>query len=195
MKEKLALIGAGGHSKVVSDIAKANGWQDIVYFDDHKKGFPTINDFIKQKDQFDGCFVSIGDNQARFEILKKLTILGVHIPTLIHPSAVLSPSVDLGVGIVVMPNVVVNADSKISDGCILNTGCGVDHDCRLESFVHICPGSHLAGNVFVDQMSWLGVGSSVIENVKIGKNVRVGAGAAGATRTGGARGRASATST
>lgn len=34
-KNKLAIIGAGGHGRVVADIAKLNGYEEIVFFDDN----------------------------------------------------------------------------------------------------------------------------------------------------------------
>jgi acetyltransferase-like isoleucine patch superfamily enzyme len=60
----------------------------------------------------------------------------------------------------------------------MNTGSSVDHDCSLGDGVHICPGARLSGGVVVGGFSWLGVGSSVIQQVKIGVDTIVGAGAA-----------------
>jgi acetyltransferase-like isoleucine patch superfamily enzyme len=66
----------------------------------------------------------------------------------------------------------------IGTGAIFNTGCSVDHDAQLADGVHICPGARLAGAVHVGTRSWLGIGASVIQQVRIGSDVTVGAGAA-----------------
>ena len=73
---------------------------------------------------------------------------------------------------------VLQADSFVGMGSILNTGCSVDHDSQLADGVHICPGARLAGEVYVGARSWIGIGSSVIQQVRIGSDVIVGAGAA-----------------
>lgn len=63
-------------------------------------------------------------------------------------------------------------------GAIINTGASVDHDCSLGDAVHVSPGAHLAGEVCLGDRSWMGIGSSVRQMVKIGCDVMVGAGAA-----------------
>ena len=77
-----------------------------------------------------------------------------------------------------MPNVVVNADTVIGQGCIINTGSIVEHDCRIGDFSHICPNSALAGGVTVGNSCWIGISSNVVQLIKIGNKVTVGAGAA-----------------
>ncbi|MNJ71095.1 UDP-N-acetylbacillosamine N-acetyltransferase [compost metagenome] len=67
---------------------------------------------------------------------------------------------------------------RIGPGSILNTGCSVDHDCVLGTAVHISPGARLAGGVKVGDLSWVGIGASVRQLVRIGSDVIVGAGAA-----------------
>jgi len=176
--KKLAIIGAGGHAKVIADIAKACGWSDVTFFDDLNSELPSFKDMIDQKANFQGFFVAIGNNQVRHDLLLKLQSLKLPIPNLIHPSAVLSPSARLGAGVAVMPLVAVNAQSSIGDGCILNTSASIDHDCHLGFGVHISPGANLAGGVSVGELSWIGIGSCVIEKIKIGAQVQVAAGAA-----------------
>jgi acetyltransferase-like isoleucine patch superfamily enzyme len=62
-------------------------------------------------------------------------------------------------------------------GCIINTGATFYHDCVLGDGVHICPGVHLAGDVQVGELSWLGIGCTVRQGIRIGAGVTVGAGA------------------
>ena len=39
MKDKIVIIGASGHGKVVADIAKLNGYKEIIFLDDDWKVF------------------------------------------------------------------------------------------------------------------------------------------------------------
>ena len=36
MRDKLVIIGASGHGKVIADIARLNGYHEIVFLDDDK---------------------------------------------------------------------------------------------------------------------------------------------------------------
>jgi sugar O-acyltransferase (sialic acid O-acetyltransferase NeuD family) len=71
---------------------------------------------------------------------------------------------------------IVNADTRIGRGVILNTACSIDHDCIIECFSHISPGARLAGGVKVGRRSWIGIGAVVREGIHIGDDVIVGAG-------------------
>ncbi|MEK3683099.1 acetyltransferase [Paenibacillus sp. FSL R10-2736] len=185
MKEKLIIIGAGGHGKVVADIAKQmNKWKIICFLDDNELlkeclGFEIIgktsrvNEYIKDFD----IFIAIGDNDAREKIQKRLESRNASIPLIIHPHAVLGSEVKIGYGSVIMAGVVINSSTKIGKGCIINTSSSIDHDNNIEDYVHISPGVHLAGNVKIGRQSWLGVGSIVINNIFICKQCKLGAGA------------------
>ncbi|WP_442594323.1 acetyltransferase [Neobacillus sp. D3-1R] len=185
MKNKLLIIGASGHGKVVADIAKKmNKWQDIAFLDDNEsvkksiglevvgKSYDAFN-FIGNSD----IFVGIGNNSIREKIQTRLKEEGATIPVLIHPHSTIGEQVWLGNGTVIMAGVVINSNTKIGEGCIINTGATIDHDNIIEDFVHISPGAHLAGTVNIGQGSWLGIGSVVSNNIMITNSCRIGAGA------------------
>ena len=178
-KLKLGLIGAGGHGKVVADTAVAAGWGEVVFFD---SAFPdrTRNGVWpilgKHPENWSGIlFCSVGDNTVRARLINELDT--ATLPILSHPSAILSPSVEIGAGTLIVAGAIVNADTMIGKGVILNTACSVDHDCHIGDFVHISPGARLAGGVQVGAGSWIGIGAVMREGVSIGANTMVGAGA------------------
>lgn len=183
MSKKLIIIGAGGHGKVIADIARLNGYEEILFLDDDtsKKQnglYPVIgkvNDYKKYKNQYD-FFVAIGNNEIRKRISEELLNNGICLINLIHPSAILDATVKLEDGIAVMANAVVNADTNLSRGVIVNTGATVDHDCSIDSYTHICPGVHIAGGVKIGTNVWLGIGTSVINNLSICDDCLIGAG-------------------
>lgn len=180
---RLAILGASGHGKVVAELAELCGWSEIVFFDDIRfaqKYFTkwpiegNSTDFFSNASQFDGIHLAIGDNMVRYKIFKRHNML--NIISLIHPSAVIASSAAIGAGVAINANVVVNSSVCIGKGTILNTACTIDHDCFLGDFVHISPGSHLAGNVSVGKRSWVGVGANIIQGISIGNDVVIGAG-------------------
>lgn len=184
MKNKLLIIGASGHGRVISDIAlKMNKWQSIAFLDDDEniKSSMGIEVIGKTADAFThinhyDLFVGIGNNSTREKLQERLEAKGASIPTLVHPSAVIGEKVELGYGTVVMAGAVINCCTKIGKGCIINTGATIDHDNLIGDYVHISPGAHLAGTVKVGQRSWLGIGSVVSNNINITNGCKIGAG-------------------
>ena len=101
MKEKLIIIGASGHGKVVADIAiKMNKWQSIAFLDDDEsiktsKGLEIIGktaDAFTYKGEAD-FFVAIGNNATREKVQVNLTDKNLSVATLIHPNAVIGTDV------------------------------------------------------------------------------------------------------
>ncbi|TWT07036.1 acetyltransferase [Planococcus sp. CPCC 101016] len=184
-KEKLLIIGASGHGKVVADIAfKMNKWQRIAFLDDDETLKKSLSldvignskDLKTYVDEWD-IFVAIGSNSTREKIQEALNDLAATIPVLIHPQAVIGEEVEIAKGTVVMGGVIINSSTKIGRGCIINTGSTIDHDNFIEDFVHISPGVHLAGTVKVGSRCWLGIGSIVSNNISLHRDSKIGAGA------------------
>lgn len=180
----LLIIGAGGHGRVVADIALALGrYEKIAFLDDRPvpDGFPypqvgTAREAERFARQYDMA-VAIGEPQTRGALLERLEQAGANLPALVHPGASIGSRVLFGDGTVVMAGAVVNCDCDIGRGCIINTGATVDHDNILGDLVHICPGAHLAGTVRVGTRTWIGVGSVVKNNCAITADCVIGAGA------------------
>ena len=180
----LAILGRGGHGKVVAEAALLSGWKSISFFDDMKDAHLNIpgelagnfNDLIVKCEDFDGCFVALGSNVERKKHFKVLERAGGRMVNIKHPSALISGNAKLANGIMVAAGAIINCDVTIKDGVIVNTGSTIDHDCVLELFTHISPGCNLAGNVTIGEKTWVGIGTKIKENISIGKNVVIGAG-------------------
>lgn len=185
----LAILGAGGHGKVVADAAICAGWPDVVFFDEAYPGSKSIgpwpilgssDEFVKRAQEFAGVTVAIGDNRTRLRWIEALQRRSAPISpaSVAHPSSSVSPHATTGPGTVILAGAIVNAFARLGVGCIINSGATVDHDCDLADGVHISPGSNLAGGVRVGKCAWIGIGASIREGIAIGQNVIVGAGAA-----------------
>ncbi|WP_107691402.1 UDP-N-acetylbacillosamine N-acetyltransferase [Campylobacter concisus] len=168
--KKIYIYGASGHGLVVADIARNNGYDEIVFLDDasERKFSPEL----KKAD----IIIAIGENKTREMISKRVEAAGFEIVNLIHKSAVVSESAVLEKGVVVMPNAVINAKAHIKEGAIINSGVVIEHECVIGKFAHISPNAALAGNVSVGKFTHVGIGSSVIQGISIGNNCIIGAG-------------------
>lgn len=175
---RLVIIGASGHGKVIADIAVKCGYQDIVFLDDNEKvkecaGFPVIGKVSDAVTMNDDKIVAIGNAEIREIIQSKLS----NLVTLIHPNAVVSRRVEIGEGTVIMAGAVINSDVIIGKGCIINTGASVNHDCKIGDFVHVSVGAHVAGTASIGRNTWVGAGATVSNNVSICDHCMIGAGA------------------
>lgn len=180
--KKLIIIGAGGHGKVVSSIAKQTKRFDEIYFvDDHSTGSVNGINIIGKIDCISNFksgyefFVAIGNNKIRKKITDELLESNYLLATLLHQNTVISDSVEIGKGTVIMPGVIVNNDAQIGSGCIINTNTVVEHDCIIGDFVHLSPSVTVAGTTKVGNLSWIGTNATLINNLKVGQNVIVGA--------------------
>ena len=178
--KRLIIIGASGHGKVVADIAKLNGYQDIVFLDNdpEKKscaGFPVLGPDARIGDYEGDVFVAVGNGEIREKLMEREK--NRNFPTLIHPAAVIAGDVVIGKGSVVMAGAVINPSARLGKGVIINTASSVDHDCILEDFVHVAVGAHLSGTVVVGKQTWIGTGATVSNNVNVCGGCMIGAGA------------------
>lgn len=183
MKDKLLIIGASGHGRVVADVAlKMNKWQKIAFLDDGiinvGHGLEVIGKSIEAESYIQDydIFVAIGNNTVREKFLEHLEASNASIPALVHPSAIVGTRVDIKSGTVVMANAVINSFTNIGRGCIINTAATIDHDNVIHDYVHISPGANLAGTVEIGKGTWIGVGSAVSNNVTIISGCKIGAG-------------------
>lgn len=181
--EKVVIIGAGGHGKVVADIVCSCGDTVVGFLDGGKVkdttvlGFPVLgdeNDYTKYPD----CkfVIAIGNAKIRERIVNQMPDAKWY--TAIHPSAVISKlQTSIGEGTVIMANAVINPGASIGNHAIINTASVVEHDNIIEDFVHISVGAKLAGTVKVCRGAWIGIGATVINCVEICEDSYVGAGA------------------
>lgn len=182
MTKKIIIIGAGGHGKVLADLAIKNEYEVVGFLDDAKPigqhgkfsilGCVDIASEYKDECEF---VIAVGNNHTREKIANRLSLKWA---TLIHPAAVLGMDVEIGEGTVVMANAVINAGAKVGKHCIINTAAVIEHDNYLENYVHISPRATVAGEVCIGSRSHIGVGAAIKNNLKITSDVVVGVGAA-----------------
>lgn len=183
--KRLAILGCGGHGKVVADTALAAGWQAVDFFDDAWPGrasnghWQVVGDtaeLMKRSGEYQGVIVAIGDCATRWRKHQALLDWGAPLATIVHPFSWVSPRSSIGLGSVVIAGAVVNVDAQVGQACIVNTGATIDHDCLVADAVHVTPGARLLGNVTVGHASWVGGGAVVKQGTRIGAGVLVGAG-------------------
>ncbi|WP_438712197.1 acetyltransferase [Aquimarina muelleri] len=187
--DKIVVIGASGHAKVIIEIVETSkDYQIYGLIDTYKeKGQRILNYEIVGTEHdipdlvnkgVNKGIIAIGDNWNRLLIQKKIKKISPNFQfiTVIHPTAIVSPSVKIGQGTVILASVVVNAEAEIGDFCILNTGASFGHDSSVKNFSSIAPGVTVGGNVSIDICTAISLGANIIQGITIGKHSIVGAG-------------------
>lgn len=146
---RLIILGAGGHGRVVADLAEQTGKYDAIYFlddaSDDKAVLGKCSDFEKFYTQDTEMYPAFGNNVGRIAWEDKIVNAGIKLAKIIHPLAYVSPKAQIADGCVIMPYAVINTGTVLKKACIVNIGALVDHDCILEEGCHIAPGSIVKG--------------------------------------------------
>lgn len=181
---KIAVIGAGGHGKVVLDAILSAGTHVVAgIVDDNPEltggrlfDVPIVGS-IDDLSGVDGYIVAIGNNRVRRGKYDLLLKAGYTPVTIIHPSAVISSSARIGRGAAVLANAVVNPDACIGDNVVLYTSCTIDHECVISDHSYVSPGCNICGRVNIETGAMLGAGAVALPGLSIGEWSTVGAGA------------------
>lgn len=183
---KVIFLGAGGIAIVAAEIARSRGLEIVGFLDDRVDkrgtlfcGAPVLGDFDMLpglRQDVPQAIVAFGNCHGRMAVARKVLSYGFSLPSLIHPSAIVSQDASVGQGAIVMPGAIINSGTRIGSNIILNTAASVDHECSIGDGVHIGPGARLSGLVTIGHTTWIGIGSTIRESIHIGNNVLVGAG-------------------
>ena len=143
---KLLILGAGGYGKTVADMAAQLGcYQKIAFLDDGKEGVPGVlgkcDDFLQFADESTEMYPAFGNNEVRMAWMERFEEHGIKVPSIVHPSAYVSPLATLYAGVTVLPKAVVNTGVVVKNGCIINIGALIDHDSVIEPGCHLAPGA------------------------------------------------------
>lgn len=146
---RLIILGAGGHGKVVADIAEQTGkYDEICFLDDHAEEASVLGkceEFENYNSSDTEMYPAFGNNIRRVIWEQKIEYAGIKLAKIIHPLAYVSPKAEVTDGCVIMPYAVVNTGTILRQACIVNIGALVDHDCVLDEGCHIAPGAVVKG--------------------------------------------------
>jgi sugar O-acyltransferase (sialic acid O-acetyltransferase NeuD family) len=177
------LYGAGGHSKVITDILNSLGIEVIGMFDDNppdarfkgmeiRDGIRLLGEGFPKLDA--PLIISVGNNTRRAELA---ALIDANYGKAIHGSAIISAKATIGVGTVVLHGAIVQAGAEIGAHVLVNTAASIDHDNIIGDYAHISPHATLCGHVKVGEGTHIGAGAVVIPSIRIGRWCTIGAGA------------------
>ena len=195
MSRKVAILGGQGNAAVIAaaiEHARRMGATDLEvagFLNDRAEIgqmidlFPVIGKtadaprLLNEGYWFINTILRIDGNKERIGMFEGLGIPDDRLATFIHPMAYVAPSVQVGPGCVILPQVAMSPGSKLGKGCIMMVGATMGHDNEVGDFCHIaaqaCVGSYLK----IGKGVHIGLNATVREGLTIGDYATLGMGA------------------
>jgi sugar O-acyltransferase (sialic acid O-acetyltransferase NeuD family) len=190
MKEKIILIGGGGHCKSCIDVIEQEGRFTIAGFVDvpEKKqtkilGYSMIGsdaDLAELIKISPNALITLGQIKSpirRIELFNDLKQMGARLPVITSPLAYVSPHAHVAEGTIVMHHALINAGASVGRNCIINNKALIEHDAVIEDHCHISTGAVVNGGVKIGRGSFFGSNAVCKEYIEIGENAVIGCGA------------------
>ncbi len=173
LKEKIILIGGGGHCKSVIDVIESQNRFEIAGIVDNKEllGQKVLGyDVIASDEQLNELFhqykyavITVGQLRSvdtRIALFENLKRIGFELPVITSSRAYVSKHAQVDEGTVVMHDVLINAGARIKENCIINSKALIEHDAIINENCHISTGAVINGGVIVEKNCF--VGSNVV---------------------------------
>ena len=187
MKEKIVLLGGGGHCHSVIDVIESENKYEIIGIVDKKEligndilGYKIIACDDDLETIFRTCknaIITIGQiesNTIRLKLFNKLKEIGFTLPIIISPLAYVSKHSFIDEGTIIMHHALVNANAKIGKNCIINTKALIEHDVTIEDNCHISTASVLNGAVLVKANTFFGSNATSKQCIEINGFIKAG---------------------
>jgi sugar O-acyltransferase (sialic acid O-acetyltransferase NeuD family) len=184
--KRLALIGGGGFSKEIAEVAQMRGYTVEATYSSQPtaqvgsyRGY--LDELLADRAEFDGVALAVGGVsraaiQARADIIAWLDRHALSCPPLVSPHAIVSQGVALGAGAFVAHGVIVNVDARLGRFCVVNTGAIIGHDAAIGDNTTISPAAFIGGRCAIGADGLVGPLAKVLQGLKIGERAMIGMG-------------------
>ena len=188
-KKLIYALGEGHNTPVFIDLAEAAGYKvvGLYHYNDDRTGdfdhgFKIYGSF---KDLFNSSslqnmnfLLTMGDNHIREDLTKIIIQKGGFVPSIIHPTAVISRFSKISdVGVYISAFTHIQADTFINEGSIILSGVNVSHTNIVGKYCFIAGGATIGAYTKVEDYVFIGQGALTISGKveRIGSNSFIGA--------------------
>lgn len=175
MAGRLVFYGAGGMGREMVAAARLDPRPKRFLSDTPVDPYPGVESIdFAGLDGGDEICVAVGDPALRKRLAERCT--GLRFATVVAPTAIVDPTVELGEGAQICDFVMVNSLARIGRHFQANYYSHVSHDCVIGDFVTFSPRTSCLGTVHIGDGVFVGAGA-VIRNGAPGRPLTIGAGA------------------
>lgn len=184
---RILIVGAGGFGREVLHWARA-AWPAPIatvagflsaHEPRHWRGgdLPAVigdpDDFVPAAG--DGFLLGVGIPDVRRRLAETLMARGARFLTLVHPTAIVAPTAEIGAGSIICPFAVVSDNARVGRCVLLNYHTSLGHDASAGDFAVLSPYATLGGNAHVAEDVFLGMHASVGPGRRVGPRSKVSA--------------------
>lgn len=188
-KKEIYALGVGHNTPVFLDLALACGYTIVGLYHYNSSRTGEVDHGFKILGSFDDLFalgdltgksflLTMGDNKIRTELSDKIITLGGKVPTMIHPTAVISHFATISdIGVYISPYTYVQADSTIGSNTILLSHVNISHTTHVGNSCFIAGGATIGAYTDMEDYVFVGQGALSIsaKAKKIGHHAFIGA--------------------
>lgn len=183
------VLGTGGHCRVILSLLAAGQRHDVMSI--IELGSPRLGERIMgvlvtpNPDNLPALcgrgdvdvFLAIGNNDMRKHWWEKVKTLGLIMPNLVSPHALVNNSATLGESNVICARAFVGPQAELGNNNLINTASIVDHEVRVGHHCHLAPSATIAGRSILKDLCFIGAGAIIVDGVSVASRTVIGAGA------------------
>ena len=192
--KKIIIVGAGGHAaelvdylmhiNALSSVEKTKEWEIVGLIDDSEANyiaygyeFPFFGKIKDHEVQQEVEYVmGIANMKYRRVIIEQLQQEGARFATLIHPTALVSPSATIGAGCVISHNVSIGPKAVLGDFNLINSRCTIGHDTTIGSYNFLAPQVVTGGFAVIGDENFIGTNGVLLPAITLGNSTTIAAG-------------------
>lgn len=190
----LVIIGASGLAREVYDLAltcyadqsnfKVKGFLSDGPSNIEEMGYPKVLNTVSgyEVEEGDVFFCAIGNVNDRKKTCEIILMKGGTFINLIHPTAIISPSAKIGMGVAIKAYSSLASDVCIGNFVYLQSSVILGHDVVIGNFCQVNSFSFFAGYCFIEDLCVINAGAKLIQKSKVETGATVGIGSVVLTR-------------
>jgi len=187
----LGIYCAGGFGKEVFDIAsRQNGisqeWEKIIFIDDFASDDSAV--YLTRSYKFDSIsskfdisnleiVIANGEPFHKQVLFDKVKQAGYRFARVQDPTAIVSPSAEIGHGVIIASFCIIASNSKIGNNVAINVHSIIGHDIEINDHVILSSMVNIGGFCQIDTGTYIGMNAQIKDGLRIGKDAIIGMGA------------------
>lgn len=182
-KERIILVGGGGHCKSVIDVIELQNRYKIAGIVDKQEKIgqnifghtviATDDDLPELVKEYSNFHISLGfikNNIRRVFLFNELCSLGANFPAIVSPLSNISKYAKIGKGSIIMHYAQIGPDSIVGENVIINSKALIEHEAVIGNNCHISTGAIVNGETSIGENSFIGSGAIVVNSTAVPKN-------------------------
>jgi sugar O-acyltransferase (sialic acid O-acetyltransferase NeuD family) len=169
MNNNILVFGNGGLARQLEYDIISLGYIPL-FFEDGQRG--SLEDLLPLK----SFILGLSKPSIRKDISNRLINLGFLPKVIISPNVHLPYSCSISDNITVLRDSVIEPNVYIGYGTLINVGVFLHHGSHLGEFCEVAPRATILGNVTIGDLTFIGAGSIIREDIRIGNECIIGCG-------------------